>query len=90
MKDFFKKLFNYQPDDFTMRENLTSDAPFPATAEECHYDVHWSEEDQGFVATVSEFPSMSWIEETPDKAITRLRNLVRETLKEMQQDEQSF
>jgi len=89
MKDLFKKLFNYQPDDFTSRENIDG-TPSPATAEECHYDVKWSEEDQAFVATVKEFPSMSWIEESPDKALAKLRDLVRATLKEMQEDENSF
>lgn len=83
MRNFFKKFFNYQPDDFTTREKSHSTDSLPLSAGECSYDVKWSEEDQSFVATVAEFPSLSWIDETPDKALGGLRRVVTDTLNEV-------
>lgn len=41
------------------------------------YAVHWSAEDQEFVATCAAFPSLSWLAPTPDLALLGVRNLVR-------------
>jgi hypothetical protein len=78
-----KKLFNYQPDESSRDWHDSDPSIRPSTAEECHYDVVWSEQDESYVATVKEFPSMSWLEETPDKALNGIRNLVRDTLEEI-------
>lgn len=79
--NIFRRLFNFQPNGNMPEEGQITENP--SSAEDCHYDVKWSEEDQEYVATVKEFPSMSWLEATPDKALHGIRALVSNTLKEM-------
>lgn len=53
-------------------------------AEDLHtYVVHWSAEDQEFVATCIGFPSLSWLAPTPDLALLGVRNLVRSALADL-------
>lgn len=40
------------------------------------YMARWSEEDKEYVATVMEFPSLSWLDRDPERAIAGLRKLV--------------
>lgn len=40
------------------------------------YQVRWSEEDQEFVATVSEYPSLSFLAPTQKEALDGLKALV--------------
>lgn len=47
------------------------------------YRVTWSEEDQEYVGLCAEFPSLSWLEGTPEKALVGIRRLVQQTLAEM-------
>jgi Protein of unknown function (DUF2442) len=47
------------------------------------YAVHWSAEDREFVATCIAFPSLSWLEPTPDLALLGVRNLVRSALADL-------
>jgi predicted HicB family RNase H-like nuclease len=47
------------------------------------YRVQWSPEDQGFVGTVAEFPSLSWISEDPRAAFDGIRDAVAEVLADM-------
>jgi hypothetical protein len=47
------------------------------------YRVTWSEEDGEHVGLCSEFPSLSWLDESPDKAFRGIRGLVADILKEM-------
>lgn len=42
------------------------------------YRVLWSAEDQEFVGTCVEFPSLSWLAGTQDEALKGIRNLVAE------------
>lgn len=39
------------------------------------YSVFWSEPDQEYVATVAEFPSLSWLHTDPIKALRGIRHL---------------
>lgn len=48
------------------------------------YRVTWSQEDQEHVALCVEFPSLSWLADTPHKALAGIRRLVGEVLKDMQ------
>lgn len=50
------------------------------------YAVHWSAEDQEFVATCAAFPSLSWLAPKPDLALIGVRNLVRWALADMAAD----
>jgi len=44
------------------------------------YRIAWSAEDNEHVATVAEFPSLSWLAPTPVEALSGLANLVREVI----------
>lgn len=47
------------------------------------YRVTWSEEDQEHVGLCAEFPSLSWLDATPEKALAGVRKLVKSTLADM-------
>jgi len=47
------------------------------------YRVTWSEDDQEFVGLCAEFPSLSWLEPTPENALKGIRKVVASTLKDM-------
>jgi len=47
------------------------------------YRVTWSEEDQEYVGLCAEFPSLSWLDSTPEKALNGIRAVVTETIKDM-------
>ncbi len=48
------------------------------------YQIAWSVEDDEFIATVLEFPSLSWCEPVFRDALTGLLKLVSHTLIDMQ------
>ncbi len=50
------------------------------------YRVTWSEEDQEHVGLCVEFPSLSWLETTPEKALKGISNLVHECISDMISD----
>ena len=54
------------------------------------YRVTWSEEDQEYVGLCTEFPSLSWLEQTQIKALTGIQNLVLETIKDMQNENEEI
>ena len=47
------------------------------------YRVSWSPEDEEFVATCLELPSLSWLASTQDEALHGLRDLVDEVVEEL-------
>lgn len=47
------------------------------------YRITWSPEDDEHVALCVEFPSLSWLAATPDKALAGIRRLVTDVLKDM-------
>lgn len=50
------------------------------------YRVTWSAEDQEFVATCLELPSLSWLANTQEDALAGLRELVREVVEDLDAD----
>ncbi len=42
------------------------------------YRVTWSEEDQEYVGLCAEFPSLSWLEKSPEKSLHGIRRLVND------------
>ena len=48
------------------------------------YRVTWSDEDQEYVGLCAEFPSLSWLEKSPEKALVGIRKLVKECVSDMQ------
>lgn len=49
------------------------------------FRVTWSPNDEEFVATCIEFPSLSWLDESPEAALAGLRKAVAEVVADMQQ-----
>lgn len=52
-------------------------------ADEYTYRVFWSDEDEGYVATVAEFPSLSHIADQQQDALSGLVGLVGDVLSDM-------
>ena len=48
------------------------------------YRVTWSEEDQEHVGLCAEFPSLSWLAPTPEKALVGIRRLVKDTVSDLE------
>ena len=48
------------------------------------YRVRWSEEDGEYLATVAEFPSLSWLEENQADAFEGIVKLVRDVIEDME------
>ncbi len=47
------------------------------------YRVTWSEEDNQCVGLCAEFPSLSWLDVTPEKALRGIRKVVAEVIADM-------
>ena len=47
------------------------------------YRVTWSEEDQEYVALCVEFPSISWLDKSQEKALVGIRKLVTNTVTDL-------
>ena len=48
------------------------------------YRITWSAEDGEHVGLCAEFPSLSWLALTPDEALAGIRQLVRDSLADIQ------
>lgn len=47
------------------------------------YRITWSEDDNEYVGLCVEFPSLSWLADSPEKSLQGIRNLVAEVLLDM-------
>ncbi|MFE4543423.1 type II toxin-antitoxin system HicB family antitoxin [Arthrobacter sp. NPDC056727] len=47
------------------------------------YSVAWSPEDEEYVATVTEFPSLSWLDTDKEEALRGLERLLQEVVADM-------
>ena len=47
------------------------------------YRVTWSADDDEYVGLCAEFPSLSWLAETPEAALKGIRKVVAEVVKDM-------
>lgn len=52
------------------------------------YRVTWSEEDQEYVGLCAEFPSLSWLEKSPEKSLQGIRRLVNESVTDLQRNKE--
>lgn len=52
-------------------------------AEHYVYRVRWSAEDEAYVGTVAEFPSLSWVDPMSTEAFTGIRQLAADTVDDM-------
>lgn len=48
------------------------------------YRVIWSEEDDEYIGLCAEFPSLSWLEATPEKALKGIRQTVAEVVTDLE------
>ena len=48
------------------------------------YRVTWSEEDEEYVGLCAEFPSLSWLAETPEAALSGIRQVVAEVVADLE------
>jgi predicted RNase H-like HicB family nuclease len=49
------------------------------------YCVTWSEEDAEHVGLCTEFPSLSWLDASPEKALSGIRKAVSQVVADMSQ-----
>jgi predicted HicB family RNase H-like nuclease len=54
------------------------------------YRVMWSEEDQEFVGSCAEFPSLSWLASTAEKALRGIRSVVKDCIRDMAQNNEEI
>ena len=47
------------------------------------YRVTWSEEDEEYVGLCAEFPSLSWLEPSPEEALKGIREIVAQVVADM-------
>ncbi|MFA6009312.1 MAG: toxin-antitoxin system HicB family antitoxin [Desulfobacteraceae bacterium] len=47
------------------------------------YRVIWSEEDNEYVGLCAEFPSLSWLDSSPDEALKGIRSTVADVVEDM-------
>ena len=52
------------------------------------YRVTWSEDDAEYVGLCAEFPSLSWLAQTPEAALKGVRKLVGEVIADMQSNDE--
>ncbi len=52
------------------------------------YRVTWSEEDQEYVGLCAEFPSLSWLEGSHEKALAGIRKLVKDTVADLKKNKE--
>lgn len=49
------------------------------------YNVAWSEADKEYVGLCTEFPSLSWLAETPEEALAGIRLVVADVEKDLKE-----
>ncbi len=54
------------------------------------YRVTWSEEDGEHVGLCAEFPGLSWLDTSPEKALTGIRRLIKGCLRDMQRNKEEL
>ena len=50
------------------------------------YRVSWSPEDQEYVGLCAEFPSLSWLAGTHEKALSGIRRLAKDTIADLERN----
>ncbi|MGB5578252.1 MAG: toxin-antitoxin system HicB family antitoxin [Woeseiaceae bacterium] len=53
------------------------------------YRVTWSEEDREYVGLCAEFPSLSWLESSQEKALAGVRKLVKDTVTDLKKNKEA-
>ena len=53
------------------------------------YRITWSEDDKEYVGLCAEFPSLSWLDASPEGALQGIRNVVAEVVADMKKSGES-
>jgi predicted HicB family RNase H-like nuclease len=54
------------------------------------YRVTWSEDDQEYVGLCAEFPSLSWLAQTPESALKGIRKTVETVIHDMKESDEAI
>lgn len=54
------------------------------------YRITWSEDDNEYVGLCAEFPSLSWLAETPEAALEGIRRLVMGVVRDLSKNKESI
>ncbi len=54
------------------------------------YRVIWSEGDKEYAGLCTEFPSLSWLDETPEEALQGIRQLVSEVIEDLRKNNEDI
>jgi len=52
------------------------------------YRVTWSEEDSEYIGLCAEFPSLNWLDESPEKSLLGIRRLVKDAVEDLKRNEE--
>lgn len=52
------------------------------------YRITWSEDDNEYVGLCAEFPSLSWLDETPEAALVGIRRVVSKVVSDMSKNKE--
>lgn len=52
------------------------------------YRVTWSDEDQEYVGLCAEFPSLSWLDSSPEEALKGIREVVADVVKDLEKSKE--
>jgi predicted HicB family RNase H-like nuclease len=62
----------------------------PMKRDKYTYRVTWSEDDTEYVGLCAEFPSLSWLAKTPEKAFSGIRKAVDDVVRDMHKSGESI
>jgi predicted HicB family RNase H-like nuclease len=54
------------------------------------YRVIWSENDNEYIGLCAEFPSLSWLADSPEKALSGIRNVIAEVVNDMKKNNEKI
>ncbi|MBC8549132.1 MAG: type II toxin-antitoxin system HicB family antitoxin [Candidatus Brocadiales bacterium] len=54
------------------------------------YRVTWSEEDKEYIGLCVEFPSLSWLAETPEAALKGIREVVSDVIRDLKKNREEI
>ncbi len=54
------------------------------------YRVTWSEDDNEYIGLCVEFPSLSWLEKTPESALKGIREVIAEVVNDMKKNKEQI
>ncbi|HEY7671205.1 MAG TPA: toxin-antitoxin system HicB family antitoxin [Gammaproteobacteria bacterium] len=62
----------------------------PRRPDKYTYRVTWSDDDHEYVGLCAEFPSLSWLEQTPERALQGIRRLVQRSVTDLMRRKESL